>query len=56
MNIGHLRSAIVGDSICRLLEFIGWDVKRVRNYEDEGIKIGMLIAELDDKKDREAST
>ena len=49
MNVGHLRSAIMGDSICRLLEFIGWDVKRVRNYKHEDIRFGMLIAELDDK-------
>ena len=47
MNIGHLRSAIMTDSICRLFEFIGWDVKRKRQYEDEGSKIGTIIAELD---------
>ena len=47
MNIGHLRSTIMADSICRLFEFIGWDVKRKRQYEDEGSKIGTIIAELD---------
>ena len=27
MHVGHLRSTIIGDTIARLLEFIGHDVK-----------------------------
>ena len=26
MHVGHLRSTIIGDTICRLLEFVGHDV------------------------------
>ena len=29
MHVGHLRSTIIGDSICRLLEFLGHDVLRL---------------------------
>jgi arginyl-tRNA synthetase len=28
MHVGHLRSTIIGDSICRMLEFLGHDVMR----------------------------
>jgi hypothetical protein len=28
MHVGHLRSTIIGDSICRVLEFLGHDVLR----------------------------
>ena len=28
MHVGHLRSTIIGDSICRMLEFMGHDVHR----------------------------
>eukprot|EP00061_Rhincodon_typus_P012502 g38276.t1 len=26
MHVGHLRSTIIGDSMCRLFEFVGYDV------------------------------
>lgn len=26
MHVGHLRSTIIGDSICRLFELVGFDV------------------------------
>ena len=26
MHVGHLRSTIIGDTVCRLLEFVGHDV------------------------------
>lgn len=28
MHVGHLRSTIIGESLCRLLEFVGHDVLR----------------------------
>jgi len=28
MHVGHLRSTIIGESICRLLEYVGHDVLR----------------------------
>lgn len=28
MHVGHLRSTIIGDSMCRLFEFLGYEVLR----------------------------
>lgn len=33
MHVGHLRSTIIGESICRLFEFLGHDVLRSVSYE-----------------------
>lgn len=44
MHVGHLRSTIIGDSICRLLEFLGHDVKRQNHIGDWGLQMGMLLA------------
>lgn len=46
MHVGHLRSTIIGESICRILEFQGHDVKRVNHVGDWGTQFGMLIAYL----------
>ena len=45
-NIGHLRPTIIGDSICRLMKFLGHDVMRLSNTGDCGTQFGMLIAHL----------
>lgn len=49
MHVGHLRSTIIGESICRLLEFLGHDVLRINHVGDWGTQFGMLIAHLQDK-------
>ncbi|XP_074650905.1 arginine--tRNA ligase, cytoplasmic-like isoform X2 [Tubulanus polymorphus] len=49
MHVGHLRSTIIGDSICRLCEFVGHDVVRLNHVGDWGTQFGMLIAHLQDK-------
>ncbi|KAM7350300.1 arginine--tRNA ligase-like protein [Cochliomyia hominivorax] len=49
MHVGHLRSTIIGDSISRLLEFMGHDVLRVNHLGDWGTQFGMLIAHLEDR-------
>ena len=49
MHVGHLRSTIIGDSICRLLEFLGHDVMRLNHTGDWGTQFGMLIAHLQDE-------
>eukprot|EP01116_Phalansterium_solitarium_P020483 TRINITY_DN6063_c0_g1_i1.p1 TRINITY_DN6063_c0_g1~~TRINITY_DN6063_c0_g1_i1.p1 ORF type:complete len:657 (-),score=282.79 TRINITY_DN6063_c0_g1_i1:106-2019(-) len=46
MHVGHLRSTIIGDSICRILEFCGHKVLRVNHVGDWGTQFGMLIAYL----------
>lgn len=49
MHVGHLRSTIIGESICRLMEFLGHDVLRINHLGDWGTQFGMLIAHLQDK-------
>ena len=49
MHVGHLRSTIIGESIARLLEFLGHDVLRLNHIGDWGTQFGMLIAHLEDK-------
>nr|KAG5698870.1 hypothetical protein BaRGS_019722 [Batillaria attramentaria] len=49
MHVGHLRSTIIGESICRLLEWVGHDVLRINHLGDWGTQFGMLIAHLQDK-------
>lgn len=49
MHVGHLRSTIIGDSICRLLEYLGHDVLRLNHIGDWGTQFGMLLAHLEDR-------
>uniref|UniRef100_A0A182PMQ6 Probable arginine--tRNA ligase, cytoplasmic n=1 Tax=Anopheles epiroticus TaxID=199890 RepID=A0A182PMQ6_9DIPT len=49
MHVGHLRSTIIGDSICRFLEYLGHDVLRINHIGDWGTQFGMLIAHLQEK-------
>jgi arginyl-tRNA synthetase len=46
MHVGHLRSTIIGDCICRILEFLGHKVVRQNHIGDWGTQFGMLIAYL----------
>jgi len=48
MHVGHLRSTIIGDAICRVLEFLGHEVLRVNHVGDWGTQFGMLIAHIKD--------
>jgi len=43
MHAGHLRSTIIGDSVCRMLEFCGHEVERLNHVGDWGTQFGMLI-------------
>lgn len=43
MHVGHLRSTIIGECICRILEYVGHDVKRINHVGDWGTQFGMLI-------------
>lgn len=38
-HVGHLRSAILGDAVCRILEFAGYDVVRANYYGDIGLHV-----------------
>lgn len=44
MHVGHLRSTIIGDSLARMLEFLGYNVLRLNHVGDFGTSFGMLIA------------
>ncbi len=47
MHVGHLRSTIIGDCICRVLEFLGHTVIRQNHIGDWGLQMGMVIYALD---------
>ncbi|MHC4658054.1 MAG: arginine--tRNA ligase [Planctomycetota bacterium] len=49
MHVGHLRSTIIGDCICRLLEFLGHKVIRQNHIGDWGTHFGMLCALFDER-------
>ena len=56
MHIGHLRSTIIGDSLVRILEFVGNKVIRENHIGDWGLAFGMLIENLiDEGEDRAAA-
>ena len=46
MHVGHLRSAIIGDSLQRLFRFLGYKVISDNHLGDWGTQMGMLISEL----------
>lgn len=50
MHVGHLRSTIIGDSIARILSFLGHNVIRVNHIGDWGTQFGMLIAYINKYK------
>ncbi|MHC4741859.1 MAG: arginine--tRNA ligase [Planctomycetota bacterium] len=43
MHVGHLRSTIIGDAICRMLEFLGHKVIKQNHIGDWGTQFGMLV-------------
>jgi arginyl-tRNA synthetase len=38
-HVGHLRSAILGDSLCRIIEFAGYEVVRANYIGDMGLHV-----------------
>jgi arginyl-tRNA synthetase len=46
MHVGHLRSTILGDTMARVLEFLGHTVVRQNHIGDFGTQFGMLIHHL----------
>jgi arginyl-tRNA synthetase len=55
LHIGHLRSTVIGDSLVRLLEWLGHEVIRVNHVGDWGTPFGMLIEHLADIGEQEAA-
>jgi arginyl-tRNA synthetase len=48
MHVGHLRTTIIGDSLARVLDFLGADTIRQNHLGDWGTQFGMLIQYLDE--------
>ncbi len=48
MHVGHLRTTIIGDALCRIHEFCGYTVVRENHIGDWGTPFGMLIEHLVD--------
>ena len=42
MHVGHVRGAVVGDTLSRLLAFAGWDVTREYYINDGGAQVDVL--------------
>ncbi len=55
MHVGNLRSTIIGDALCRILEHLGHDVRRENHIGDWGTPFGMLIEHLVDLGEQEAA-
>ncbi|MEE9328114.1 MAG: arginine--tRNA ligase [Cocleimonas sp.] len=47
MHVGHLRSTIIGDSIARVLKFVGHNVIPQNHVGDWGTQFGMLLTFLE---------
>ncbi|MCX5604538.1 arginine--tRNA ligase [Streptomyces phaeochromogenes] len=48
MHVGHLRSAVIGNAVVQILEFVGETVVRRHHIGDWGTQFGMLIQYLDE--------
>ena len=47
LHIGHLRSAIIGESLKRIVRFMGHNVTGDVHLGDWGLQMGLIIAELE---------
>jgi arginyl-tRNA synthetase len=43
MHVGHIRSTIIGDSLCRIARFLGYQVIADNHIGDWGTQFGMII-------------
>jgi arginyl-tRNA synthetase len=46
MHVGHLRTTVVGDSVVRVLEYLGDEVIRANHIGDWGTQFGVLLEHL----------
>ncbi|MGH9083353.1 MAG: arginine--tRNA ligase, partial [Acidimicrobiales bacterium] len=54
MHVGHLRSTVIGDALCRVLGHLGHRVVRENHVGDWGTPFGMLIEHLLDLGEEKA--
>ncbi len=50
LHIGHLRSAIIGESIKRLFKFFGYNAIGDIHLGDWGLQMGLIISELQERQ------
>ncbi len=50
LHIGHLRSAIIGESLKRLYKFFGYNAIGDIHLGDWGLQMGLIIAQLQDRQ------
>ena len=50
MHVGHIRSAVIGDTLQRLMRFLGDDVTSDAHLGDWGLQMGHLVTELFDEQ------
>ena len=50
LHVGHLRSAIIGESVKRLGRFVGHNVTGDIHLGDWGLQMGLIITELKERK------
>jgi len=50
MHVGHLRSAVIGEALKRLLRYIGHEVVGDVHLGDWGLQMGHLISELENEQ------
>ena len=43
MHVGHLRSSVIGDALCRILRFLGHQVTGDNHIGDWGTQFGMIL-------------
>ena len=56
MHVGHIRSTVIGDALCRTLRFLGHRVISDNHLGDWGTQFGMIIYGYKHFVDREAFT
>ena len=45
-HIGHARNAILGDTLCNILDWVGYDAVRLDYINDLGLQIAQVIWKL----------
>jgi arginyl-tRNA synthetase len=43
MHVGHIRSTVIGDALCRILKFAGHEVQSDNHLGDWGTQFGMIL-------------
>ena len=43
MHVGHIRSTVIGDALCRMLRFVGHEVISDNHIGDWGTQFGMIL-------------